>query len=361
MDYYTRRDQIYELCSYFGEGTWMELNEINVIKAKTIVVHSILQEIDKINKLYTLLYDSDLYTMLITKSGAISKYTPGMAYGAWNFEKIITKKGVFKGIKLRVYIKKTLFILVFGAINPKDSTLTGKSCYNKFLKACEVENIDLKKYESDKGKEIKETIESPIISFDSNYTHKVYENVNHIDIKSAWGSGVAMTYPEFMPVVEKLYKKDKLVMNLALGYCQSEYIDYKLSILAKTGIEWCNNKIKEKVKQIREQNFIVLGINTDGIWYKDNTNQNRLYTDNEENTGFGGWRTDHKNCKLFAYSDGQYWFEEDGKFNVRARGFYAYETIKPRELWNREDFDKAMSNQAIIEFDYKKGFIIKGE
>lgn len=349
------REKIFKMCRSIYDGKHYDFLDYNHPNTPSHTFNHILEDKDTINKLYKTLKESDLYPIMRTPKGYIAKHNIHHAGGAWDV-KVIEKNHILKGVIITVIIKGYVFVFKCGMFGANKSKLNGWKSFREFQKVCKEYGIDLDNYATEKGEEVKAEIQKPLIQ---NYKlYKKIENVNHLDINSAWPSGVCETYPEFTPVFKKLREKDKLLGDMALGFCQSSLCKYKYSILAREGINNCNLRIYDFIDKLSNQKFEIIGINTDGIWYKDRTNQNRLYTDENEGTGLGQWKTDHKHCTFMAYSNGQYWFREDGKFNARARGFYYYETIKPREEWEEEDFDIAVSSQVWFMWDDKEGFVI---
>lgn len=352
----TIREKIFKECKKLSEGQEFPNFKFNQYIKNPCYFNHVIKDKDKINSLYKLLKNSDLHKIVRTPSGGIKMNNIHHIGGAWDYKMCYTARNVFKGVIITVIIGKTVFVFKCGNFKVKDSEMTGNKAFELFAKECKKFDIDLKKYSVDNGKEVKDEIEKPIIR---NFTqHETVYNVNHIDLNSAWPSNVSEVYPELKQVFVNLRKKDKLIGDMALGYCQSEWINYHYSNLSKAGINGCNEKILDLVNKLMANEFDVLGINTDGIWYRDLLNKNRLYTDENEGTELGQWKTDHKNCEWYAFSDGQYYFIEDGKFNAKARGYYAYEQVKPRNEWNRDDFLKAMQSLVCIEFDENEGFVI---
>ena len=126
-------------------------------------------------------------------------------------------------------------------------------------------------------------------------------------------------------------------------------LGYKTTFIGKIGDDIFGRQLKRAVEEV--------GINTDGIWYQAKNGDFRLYHDENEGGELGQWKNDHQDCEFLAYSDGQYWYKEKGKFHPVARGFYSYERIKAREEWNEADFDFAIGSQIIVEWDPEEGFI----
>lgn len=349
-------DKVFKACSELGVGQKYSFLEYDQFVKKPNIIKQIVTNKDKINDLYLLLKNSKLPNIKRNPKGSIAKHNIHHAAGAWDVQEIYTAKNVFKGVIITVLIKGYTFVFKCGSFGTANSDLNGFKCFSKFKKTCEKHNIDLKKYESDKGIEIKQQIQSPYIK---NFKQlKIINNVNHIDLNQAWPSEICKIYPEFKPVFADLRSENKLLADIALGFCQSEHCDYKYADLARIGINGCNNTIKNLVSKLIANMFEIIGINTDGIYYKDLTEANRLYHDEGEGSGLGQWKTDYIGYDFCAYSDGQYWLRKGAEFIVKARGTYAYELKKPRELWNAEDFDEAMKSLIMINWDKERGFVI---
>lgn len=352
----TIREKIYNLCNRLGKGQSFSFLEYDrMIKKPTIIV-DIFNNIDNINNLYKLLLHSNLKKIIRTPCGTIKKHNIHHAGGAWDVEEVYTDNNQLKGVIITVIINGEVFILKCGGFSANKKEISGTCAFRAFLSACKAHNINIEDYYTNEGSLEKTKIEKPYIAIFKRYN--IIPNVNHIDLNSAWAAGVCVDYPEFYPVFKDLLLKDKLYPSIALGYCQSRYIGYRLAKLSQSGVNNCNRMVESLLQSLTIQDFEIIGVNTDGIWYRDKLNGDRIYHDSNEGVDIGQWKTDYKNVSFLAYSDGQYCFREaNGTFNVRARGSYSYEKIKAREHWNEEDFDKAMGTQIIIEWDPEEGFI----
>lgn len=316
------------------------------------------ETMEEFNALYHTCRDLKLSKIERSENGAIKK-SPNHFMGAYDVQIVKnSQNNVFKGIILTITMRYNTFVFKYGYLkSSENSTMTGVKAFEKFKTLCVEKGIDLSKYEVDEttGWKEKGKIESPLI--ECRYTNELIENVNHLDLNSAWPSALCRAYPEFLPVFEEMDKDSK---NCAIGFFQSKYCKYKYSKLSKVAINDTNKEMFRILRNMHKQNFLVVGCNTDGIWYKDKTDQNRLYHDEFEGKGLSKWKHDYINCKYFAYSGKgiYYFYTPDGKFNVRARGYYSYEAIKPRDEWNEEDFFKAMNDPVEIDFDEEKGLFI---
>lgn len=349
------RDKIYSMCTAIYEGQEFDFLNYDQYVKNPKILKQVIREKDRINALYKALKASPLDKIQRTASGAIQKHNIKHASGAWDCKEVRTAQNVFKGVVITVILRNRVFVFKCGAFGVKDSEITGRKAFRMFESACKKHGINIWDYAIDNGVEIKSQIERPYILCLQKF--KRLEHVHHLDINNAWCAGVCEDYPELIPVFVDLREKNKLIGDIALGFCQSEYIQYKLSNLSKSGINNTNRNITDLMESLAKQNFDVIAINTDGIWYKDKTNQNRIYTDENEGKELGQWKTDHKDCTFCAYSNGQYYFIENGKFNVRARGYYLYEKKKPRTEWDEHDFDQAMASAITLTWDNEEGFI----
>lgn len=164
---------------------------------------------------------------------------------------------------------------------------------------------------------------------------KVYENVHHIDLHSAFPSNLIKAYPEFTEVFTYIYnrrKEDpmmKAIMNYSIGMMHSSLIDYKYSHLSRAAINGCNQVIARLLKELRDSGRTPIAINTDGIWY-----QGEIYHSSEEGPNLGQWANDHINCKIRFKSAGSYEYIEDGVYHPVVRGA----TVLDRQGIKREDW-----------------------
>lgn len=210
----------------------------------------------------------------------------------------------------------------------------------------------------------KSQIESPIIKNVCVWGVE-YDHVSHIDLNGAYPSEIIKACPQMLPIFNSF--KDKTGRNSFVGFCQSEYtkkhtrnnIMYAYAKLAKIAINNTNTRIINMCKTLKDQNFTVLGINTDGIWYRSNDGRRRLYHDKDEGKGFGKWKNDHIDCVFRADSNGTYYYIENGGFHPVMRGFYRQQFAKSRSLWNKADYEAALDGRLCLSWDDNIGWIIE--
>lgn len=349
-------EDIYKLCASIGKGQKFDFGMYDqYIKTPTIIQK--MSELEsKANPLYKALKKSGMHQIKRTPKGGIAKHYLPHSVGAYDVQEVITENDIFKGVIITVIVKGEVFVFKCGLMSAKNSTLTGTKAFAKFKKMCLQQGVELEDYAVDNGKEVKQQIEPPIIRVFHKYD--LLRHVNHIDVNSSWGAFCGKEYPALFDIFANLREQDKMLGNLALGYCQSQYCSYRLSKLAKAGINGTNKFILDKVAKLWDNDFEIVGINTDGIWYRDNKEQGRLFHDEDEGHIIGQYKHDHIDCDFRGYSEGNYWYKENGIFHPVARGFYGYELKKPRSEWDEIDFDKAMrGGECMMRWDDKEGFI----
>ena len=92
------------------------------------------------------------------------------------------------------------------------------------------------------------------------------------------------------------------------------------------------SEIYKVMSLINKRGYKPLLLNTDGIWY-----QADQPLDIEDSNELGGWKHDHKQCKLRVKSSGSYEFIENSVYTPVQRGSTLLDRSKPRELWKWGD------------------------
>lgn len=298
-----------------------------------------------------------------THSGGISKRD--LWFPAYDI--IITKNS----LELTLLDGQGCFRFLFrtGYKNEKGIGCSGREAFVKFRKICKEHNIDLEKYAITNGKEVKETIENVHIGLKDGLKDAIYENVQHIDLNSAYMSGIMTAYPELQPVVKEIYDKRKEdpvckgILNASQGFFQSQWCNidgnkYALAHLSKAGIAYCNRYVEDLAFRIEQQGGMVLAYNTDGLFYVSD----KEYHDDREGKDLCQWKTDHKNIKIRFKSDGVYEFIEDGVYHPVVRGLTRLDRVKPRSEWKwGEIYYEEASNLITFKFVEGKGIIAEGE
>lgn len=277
-------------------------------------------------------------------------------------------------IELTVVCYKGCYRFIIG--NKRDeitNPVSGKQAVRAIYKEAKEMNIDLAKYTSsvEEGKALKETINPPHIEA---YCQegRVYTNVHHLDLNSSYASRIVEEYPELKPLYEKMYNMRnendgyyKHVLTNSIGCMQSEYCPsvfnagsiapYQFTKLSVVAVNNTRKLIEHYIDVLTKAGRKVLLTNTDGIWY-----QGDIFTDENNHTNLGGWKTDHKNCKFLMKSKGAYQFIEDNICHTVVRGTTLLDKEKPREDWKFGE----IFNQVVMEyytFDEEKGVVKNGK
>ena len=268
-----------------------------------------------------------------------------------------------------------------------ENDITGRDSFNRFCSILNSFKIDINDYAANSADEaiaIKQSIEKPYIGcankFVADPTGKKlpFQHCYHIDINSAFMSGVALNYPALEKPIRFIYNKRKedpmckQILNLACGFCQSRHtrgvrqlthehrFQFALSKISQAALFYTNRYIERKSRALTDAKYLVLAYNTDGIWYSDIHNLGP-YHDEEEGIQLGQWKTDHSDCVLRFKSDGVYEYIEDGKYNCVVRGRTHLDDVKPRTEWQWGDI---YLNDAKIQkygFNPTDGFYINDE
>lgn len=296
------------------------------------------EAMEEFNRIYQWIRTKKIERLERTPSGGISidrKKFRGCGWdvsvGSYYVELVIIYEGMWR--------------LQFRTTNLKSDGkgLYGTQAFWKFKDLCKKHGIDLKDYEIDNGKEVKETIEKYMIDVSSPVLiDRELENCHHIDFHNSFPAGLVNTHEEFRPVVEELYegrkehKEYKDVLNLTIGYFQSlKGCKARWAHLSRDAIKDNNDRVRRLADMLKAAGRRILLYNTDGIWY-----QGTIFHDEGEGSRLGEWENDHVNCKLRIKSKGSYEFMEDGKYYPVVRGSTRLDRTKPRDEWTWGDIYK---------------------
>lgn len=233
----------------------------------------------------------------------------------------------------------------------KEDTMGGDVALRTIKAELSKDNHDIEDYASEyeEACEIKESMPSPRkeLSEYGRVMKGIYlSNVHHIDLNSAYPSGIIEKYPELTDTYTRLYehRKDnplyKSVLNYSIGMMHSEWIHYRYAKLAYAALSYTRAELERITKEMEKHpdKYLIICYNTDGIWY-----QGELYHDEKEGTGLGCWKHDHINCEASFKSAVSYEYSEDGnEWHTVQSGWTSLDAIKKREDWNKGDIYKAI-------------------
>ena len=322
-------------------------------------------DIKEFNEVYAFLKTLNFEPLPRTKSGGISYRDVTKLSWCWDI------RTTPSSVEITIICYAGMFRFAFrpgslkGAVerdnneklnNPYD--ISGSRAFAVLKKELKKDGIDLEDYKVENGKEINETIEKPIIKMaDDTLRDITIENVHHIDIHSAWPSGIAEAYPEMAPTWNRIYlarKQNpvyKQILNKSIGVMHSKIKGWRWANLAKAGIESCNRKIEDLTKRLEKNGNIIIAYNTDGIWYTGD-----VYHGEGEGSGLGEWVNDHINTTFRARSAGAYEYIENDEYHVVLRGRSKLDLIKPRTDWEWGDlYHEDAAKVFMVHFDEKTG------
>lgn len=322
----------------------------------TLLLPATTEGMDQFNSIVSLLqsykYDDSL---VFTPSGGFCTASNSCGFG------FKIKKSCFE---LVGFLPCGGFRVLFNGMTTsiKQGGLTGGQAYRILREEFKKDGIDLAEYATDDGEEVKATIEKPLISTTTYVKcgeEHVYDHVHHLDLHSAYPSGLAFYHPELKGTVERIYNKRKdtqnggkrlkLALDASIGYFQSEYciIDhhkYALSVLARDAIQWCRDTILELTTLLLEAGYVPLAYNTDGIWYRKRSGgSSEPFHCKLEGSTLGTYANDHINCRIRWKSKGSYEYIEDGVYHPVQRGHTTLDSFKPRENWVWGDIFKGQT------------------
>ena len=318
--------------------------------------------VDFYNEIRAALKSSDMAILERSPSGAIRKgprYTSNLY--AWDERKSSI------GVCLTACCGGFTYVVKFGNFKGKKAPeLYPNIAFNMFKDKCKDYGVNLDSYVISNGEEVKKTVPKPII--DMHFTHKENSkpltNVHHIDFHNSFPAGLANTHPEFRKPIEELYlgRKEhpeyKFVLNDSIGWMHSWRPDKGRfacwAHLAADAIKDNNNRIHDLCEKLILTGRVIIGRNTDGIWY-----QGPIYHGDGEGPGLGQWENDHINCSFRAKSDGVYEFIENGEYHAVVRGLTGKDSIEPdRTRWSWGDI--FTTKEQYFTLDDEKGIIYHG-
>ena len=341
---------------YIEKGVKQGIGKWNQFKTRPTYLK--MNNDETFNELYNFLYNNPSFNIIKrTKSGGISKSQLLNNICAYDV------KNTTSCARITIILGQTVYVLTCGRdSSSQERDVQPASAWKIFKQECINNNINLDDYKIENGLEVKKEVPSPLIQFKDMFKNMTVKNVHHIDFHNSYPAGLCNTHPEFKKVIEPLYKlryikpENKAILNYSIGCMHSKKFPWRAqwAHLAKDAITDNNNRILELSERLEQSGCIILGYNTDGIWYRGN-----IYHGQGEGDNLGQWHNDHTNCTFRAKSDGVYEFIENGVYHVVVRGLTSLDAIEPdRSNWKWGD----IYNNPLYVFRFKEGVgIIRDE
>lgn len=295
-----------------------------------------------------------------TKSGGISIAQGNIRGPMWS---ITATKCIVEILIRNIDARYYRFIIGYNKDRVDKDSMWGRKAFRIYSEELLKDGFDINTLaiDTEKGKEIKATIPSPKIDL-LVAPERVYHNVHHMDLNSAFNAGMMKAFPQLEPTVRRMYnlrkirKEYKDVLNMTQGVMQSSLVQYKLSHISKAGYEFTNNQIDIMSEKLKNNGRRIIAYNTDGIWY-----QGDLYEDDTFGTDIGEWKTDHTDCKIRFKSKGAYEYADDNdastNYHAVVRGECSIEKTRPRETWTWDE--NILSKTSVVQYSFIKevGFV----
>lgn len=246
-----------------------------------------------------------------------------------------------------------------GTVKNNPLEVSGRRAFVTLRKELRKDNINIEDYKIDNGEEVKKTIPKPLIGVKNKMIFGLtFEHCYHLDLNSAYPAAMGDLYPEWKPTLNRLYNRRhrspvyKAVLNEAYGFMQSKWVKYQYSHISKYCIEKTIERLKINEEILEKNGCIVLGFNTDGIWFQCENSKIMLELEQAKcSKELGSMKLDHKDCKMRYKSDGAYEYIENGKYTPVVRGATNLDDYKDRKDWEWGDIYKAVEKRFVMSCD----------
>lgn len=316
---------------------------------KTNCLGTFLEGIDKYNKLKIAVIDwaeeNHIPKINWTEHGYISKKTSWQNIYSYDIRE--TKA------LAEIIILSTGYILRVCIGRSKEDSMSGSKALYLLKRELQKDGHNIDDYvctNYEEAKEIKDNMPSPKIELTDmgKWLYKTDIQVNHIDLNSAYSSGIIAAYPELTDTYTRLYNKRKEnpvykdVLNMSIGMMHSDALHYKYVKLANAAYTHCLKELDRLTTEMsKNKDITIINYNTDGIWY-----MGPVYHDEKEGTGLGQWKNDYINVTASFKKARSYEFtEQDGTFHVAQSGYTSLDNEKSRDKWVKGDIYKAQEYQ----------------
>lgn len=244
------------------------------------------------------------------------------------------------------------------------ASISGHKSFVKLKYELKKDNVNIEDFYINNGKEVKDTIEAPLIGCKNRaFIGLTFDNCHHIDLNWAYPSVMCDYHPEWSKTINRLYEKRKNSATIkaigthSYGYFQSSRFGYKLADVSKACIEKTKDILLNITEFIEERGRTVICYNTDGLWYTGDILDDDDDTFNSKE--LGGIKHDYVNGILRCVGDKGANYEFYGtdvksgevKLKVAFRGKCNLDDYKSRDEWEWGDILKALPKRFILSKD----------
>lgn len=302
---------------------------------------------EEFNNIYQFVLSLGLPRTIRTPSGGISNNKQKQPYESYD----ITRTNYC--VEILLLYKR--FAYRFQFRNTLHKEISGRKAFTKFKRELLKDGVNINDYAIENGKEVKETIEKPLIRLMlPSYADKVFNNMHHIDFHSSYPAGLIKACPQMEKTIRRLYinrhknEDYKAVLNLTIGFMQSiKGCGAKWSHLSKSAIADNNTRVLDMAKRLSISGRKVILFNTDGIWY-----QGDIYHGEGEGEDIGEWSNDYNASMFRAKSEGCYEFIDSlGTYYPVVRGV----KNEDKKNWKWGDIYTSKAEVQTYYFDEEKG------
>lgn len=350
--------------------TYEPLSSINYIKIPVTRL-----ELEEYNYIYQYIrqvkIDNGFKEVIMSNSGGICRRT---RYNSISFNKnkngdveilVVALDVGYLGIKKN---QNTSFRIHFTSCPEETAArtaITGRKSFIAFNKALKKDKVELSMYQLDDEERQKwldpqykkDNFPVPLICLEQAFSGETYDNILHLDIKSAYPYVMAKNYPALAPTIQKIFNErkakeiNKSILNLTYGWLQSKYCGFKYIHISIDCCKETRERLLDKAQEMRNKyKCDVLAYNTDGIWLSFKTRAQRDYVYNLYNTeecqNLGSFNADVKAEHIVFKSAGNYCY-----YDTKDEPHYV--------IRGKTNLDRVYESRAKIPFD--KWYLCKGD
>lgn len=368
--------------SYEGK-TWVDA-KYNLTALPINWMDATPENAEKFNEIYGRILDDETPKMWRTKSQGVSVKDARIRIPSYDIDEIKS------GVQIIYLSADMCSIFRFRSKYTQDDndtfSVSGKRGFTIFERMVKKRGGSLESIAIQNGKEVKASIEKPLIDLFPGFEHEIIEDAWHLDINSAYMAGIrkyclihaqdfspdslrTKTLRAIIGTINELYTNRKAgtfesrhyksVLNVTQGFMQSAFCKYHhkgyaLAHLSKYGVENCRNTIEEVSRFMMQNGDQIIAYNTDGFWFKTKNRQAIEHMYLHPSDELGKIKIDKHVRRIRFKSAGAYEYElDDGTYKPVVRGSTKLDYLKPRSEWCWGDIYDY--NAEVYKFKFQEG------